>query len=356
MKIGLTGFPKSGKTSVFFTVTCLTSDHEAHSDLIASVDVPDERLDRLAQDFQKPKSVHAKIEYLDPYVAAAGLEDALAPFLNAVKDADVLGLVVRAFEDPNVPHLLGSVDPKRDVRLLLEEMFKMDIAVCERRLPRIEATLKKAKSEELEKEREVIVKCLAHLNDSVPIIRASLRPEERTAIQGIQFLTAKTPLFIINCDEQHAATAHLQRICAQHEETIPEYAGATALCARLERELLELEECDREEFIADAGLECLAKDRIIRASYGAADIVSFFTIGDHEVRSWPVKAGSPAVEAAGTVHTDMMRGFIRAEVLSFEDYVKAGSMRDAKAQHLVRLEGKDYVVKDGDIIYFRFNV
>ncbi len=356
MKIGLCGFPKVGKTSVFDAVTGLVSDAHAHSTNIAAVPVPDQRLDRLFADFQKSRKVQAKIEYFDPYLHEPGPEDTIGPSLNAVKGASVLGLVVRGFENPNVPNVFHSIDMKRAVAVSVERMFEADIIVCERRVEKIDVMYRKAKSDDLERERAIIVKCLDHLRGGSPLSQLELSPDERAAIQGIEFLTAKPILIVLNVDEKDASTERLEKIAAEFKPLAPQYASVVAICARLERDLLELEEEDRAMFMQDAGLTCLAQERIIRASYDATGTICFFTIGDDEVRAWPLRAGTTAIKAAGTVHTDMTRGFIRAEVIALDDYVKAGSMREIKAQKLNRLEGKDYVVVDGDIIEFRFHV
>jgi len=356
LRIGLCGFPKSGKTSVFEAVCGESSGAHARSGDLATVAVPDERLDRLFNDFQKPKEVQAKIEYLDPHMHETGDEDAVTPCLNAVKGAPVLALVIRGFENLNVPHILDSIDPRRDVELFAHGMIERDIATCERRVQKIDAMYRKAKSDDLAREREVILKCLSHLKGNAPLFLLELRPEERETIHSIEFFSSRPLLVVLNVDEKDAATARLDETIDQFGQNVPEYATVTALCARLERELLELDDDDRLMFMEDAGLTCLAQERIIRASYKATGTICFYTIGDEEVRAWPLKAGASAVEAANTVHTDMARGFIRAEVLAFDDYVKAGSMREAKAEKLVRLEGKDHVVADGDIIQFRFHV
>ncbi|HUT03562.1 MAG TPA: DUF933 domain-containing protein [bacterium] len=356
MNIGLCGFPKVGKTSVFEAVTGLLSDAHAHSTNLAAVPVPDQRLDRLFADFPKSREVQAKIEYFDPYLHEPSPEDAIGPSLNAVKGASVLGLVVRGFENPNVPYIFQTIDLKRAVAVSVERMFEADIVVCERRVEKIDVIYLKAKSDDLERERAIIVKCLDHLRGASPLSRLELSPEERAAIQSIEFLTAKPLLIVLNVDEKDASTERLKKIAADFKPLAPQYASVVALCARLERELLELEEEDRAMFMQDAGLADLAKERIIRASYDATETICFFTIGNDEVRAWPLRAGTTAIKAAGTVHTDMARGFIRAEVIAFDDYVKADSMREVKAQKLNRLEGKDYVVADGDIIEFRFHV
>jgi hypothetical protein len=245
---------------------------------------------------------------------------------------------------------------QRDIDDFAAKTLERDIATIQRRIERIDVMYRKAKSQELEKERDVILKCLGHLRCSEPLLRLELRPEEQEAIKSIEFFTAKPLLIVLNVDEKDAATARLDEITAEFRQAGPGYAAVTALCARLERELLELGDDDRLMFMGEMGVTCLAQERIIKASFEATGTICFYTIGDDEVRAWPLKTGASAVEAAGAVHTDMARGFIRAEVLAFDDYVKAGSMREAKAQKLVRLEGKEYVVADGDIIQLRFHV
>ncbi|MBN2209040.1 MAG: redox-regulated ATPase YchF [Candidatus Coatesbacteria bacterium] len=356
MRIGLCGLSKVGKTCVFEAVSGQCVQAHPHAPNLAAVAVPDERLDRLFNESQRPKKVQVKIEYLDPYAPETGAEDALTPYLNAVKGAPVLALVVRGFENPNVPHVHGCIDMQRDINDFVAKTLERDIATCERRIERIDVMYRKAKSQELERERDVIVKCLSHLRCSEPLQRLALRPEEQEAIKSIEFFTAKPLLIVLNVDEKDAATARLDTITAEFRRTAPGYATVTALCARLERELLELCDDDRLMFMGEMCLSCLAQERIIKASFEATETICFYTIGDDEVRAWPLKTGASAVEAAGAVHTDMARGFIRAEVLAFNDYLKAGSMREAKAQKLVRLEGKEYLVADGDIIQLRFHV
>jgi len=356
MKVVLAGLPKSGRTSVFEAVTQLAVRHEAQTTNVGTVDVPDERLDRLFLDFKRDKKVHAKIEYVDPYVPERGADEAVAAGLNAARDSTVLGLVIRAFENPNVPHVKGSVDPRRDVKLFTETMFELDRALCNHRIERIDATLRKAKSDALVAERDVLVKCKEALDNEAPLLQVELRPEQRRAIEGFQFLTRKPLVVILNVDEEDAGRSRTEEVCRRFQPHIPHWASLVVMSARLERELVQLASEDRAEFMNDAGIEQLACVRTIKASYEATDTVCFFTVGKKEVRAWPIKAGTTAQLAAGTVHTDMMRGFIRAEVLAYKDYISAGSMRQAKAEHLLRLEGKDYVVQDGDIIYFRFHV
>jgi len=356
MRIGFAGFPKSGKTTVFEVVTGLSAKASARAPHLAAVAVPEKRLDRLECDFNNPKKVCAKIEYLDPNIPEAQPDEPMKPSLDGVKDASVIALVLRAFDDPNVPHVLGSPDPLRDAARLIDKMFQMDIAIIEKRVLRIDQSIQKARTEELEREREVITHCLKHLEEREPISDIDLRPEQKREISGMRFLTAKPLMAVLNVDEKDASSQRLRELSEQFRTAEPRFQSVTALSARLERELFDLEDEDRRLFMDDVGLERLADERLIRASYEATKTICFFTVGDDEVRAWPLVAGSTALQAAGTIHTDMMRGFIRAEVVNYNDYIKAGSMRDAKAQHFVRLEGKEYKVVDGDMILFRFNV
>ncbi len=356
MRIGLCGYPKVGKTSVFEVVSGLSSPARTHSASLATVPVPDERLDRLFSDFEKAKKVHTQIEYRDPHSRETSVEGATALSLNAANAASVLALVVRGFENPNTPHVFDSIDPVRDVKLFLNRMLERDITVCERRVERIDVLYGKAKSDELARERDIIRKCIGYLRDNRPLQQVQICPAERETVRSIEFSTLKSLLIVLNVDEKDAAASRLDEITTEFKAIAPEYAAVVALCAQLECELLELDDDSRRMFMDDMGMTCLAQERIIRASFEATETIRFYTIGDDEVRAWPLKVGASSVTAAGTVHSDMARGFIRADVLTYDNYLKAGSMRDAKTQKLGRLEGKDYIVADGDIIEFRFNV
>ncbi|MBN1594059.1 MAG: redox-regulated ATPase YchF, partial [Candidatus Coatesbacteria bacterium] len=313
------------------------------------------RLDGLYQEFDKPKKVNARIEYLDPHTRETAADET-SPVLSAANGATALAVVVRGFENPNVPHVFDSIDPAKELARFIGNIIERDLWVCERRLERIDLMYAKAKSDELARERTVVAKCIEHLNDGELLERVELRPEESEAIKAIEFYTAKPLLAILNADECKAATERLKELSDDLKSSMPSHITVVSVCARIEQELLELEEDDRCTFMDDMCITSLAQDRIIRASYEATGTICFFTVGNDEVRAWPLRAGTKSVGAAGTIHSDLARGFIRAEVLGFDDYLKAGSVREAKAQKMVRLEGKEYTVQDGDIIEFRFNV
>jgi GTP-binding protein YchF len=366
LRAALIGFASSGKTTLFQLMTSAReTGRAAHGKGEASIGiskVPDARLDRLTAMYNPKKRVPATVEFTDLALAGqAGGAKALVD-VAAYKNADALVHVLRAFTDPAVPHPSGAIDPARDAQAMEDELILADLGVAERRLERLEKDLKKSRSAELEKERDVLMVCRAALEDGTPLRALDLKGDDLKRLRGFQFLSAKPLLIVINLDEAQlsAGGADATRI-----ERAAEAAGLTAflshaataavaVCAKIELEIAQLDAADAQSFLADLGLTESGLDRVIRASYDLLGYISFFTVGEDECRAWSIPRGTPAQLAAGEIHSDIARGFIRAEVVHYDALIARGSMHVCREHGEVRLEGKEYVVQDGDIINFRF--
>jgi ribosome-binding ATPase len=365
LRAALIGIGSSGKTTLFQLMTSAAGTartaHGKGETQVGISKVPDARLDRLTAMYNPKKRVPATIEFTDLVAAgAAGGAKALVD-VAAYKNADALVHVLRAFNDPAVPHPSGSVDAARDAQSMEDELILADLGVAERRLERLDKDLKKAKSTELERERDVIVTCKRALEDGKPLRALDLKGEELKRLRGFQFLSAKPLLIVINVDESklaggddatridHAAGATGLTSFLSHAAT-----AAVAVCAKIELEIGQLDAADAATFLADLHLTESGLNRVIRASYDLLGYISFFTVGEDECRAWSIPRGTAAQLAAGEIHSDISRGFIRAEVVGYDALVTRGSMAACRDHGEVRLEGKDYVVQDGDIINFRF--
>jgi GTP-binding protein YchF len=359
----LIGFGRTGKTTLFQLMTSAReAARAAHGKAEATIGiskVPDGRLDRLTAMYNPRKRVPATIEFSDLATPVrAGSAQALVD-VAAYKNADALVHVLRAFDDPAVPHPSGSIDPSRDARAMEDELILADLALAERRLERLDKDLKKGKSADLERERDVLSLCRAALEEGRPLRSLDLRGDDLKRLRGFQFLSAKPLLVVINLDEarltagaasidQAASAAGLTAFLARAA------TAAVAVCAKIELEIAQLESSDAAAFLADLGLKESGLDRVIRASYDLLGYISFFTVGEDECRAWSIPRGISAQLAAGEIHSDIARGFIRAEVVSYDALVTRGSMAACRDHGEVRLEGKEYIVQDGDIINFRF--
>jgi GTP-binding protein YchF len=357
MEFGILGLELSGKTTLF---SLLTGHHlavapgkrESH---VGVAHVPDQRLERLAAVFAPRKAVTATVRFVDVPALARGAGGSLN--LPELRTADGLAAVVRGFSSPTVPHPEGSVAPARDLELLETELLLADLTVVGNRLHRLDAELKKHQPAELLAERTVLERCRGPLEAGRPLRGAGLSPEDRQHLKGFGLLTLKPMLAVLNADE--AAAADLAEALTGSGLTAwQERPGlaACAVCATLEEEIARLEPADQAAFLAELGLPDRALDRLLRAAYELLGLVAFFTVGDEEVRAWSVPAGTHAVGAAGAVHSDFERGFIRAEVVPWQELTEAGSFAACRTHGTLRLEGRDYVVRDGDVITFRFNV
>ncbi len=365
MQIAIVGLAGSGKTTVFNTLTrghAQTGGFGALTLNVGVVKVPDARLDRLAAIFKPKKVVHADVTYVDlPAPPASsegrvGTEELPAEHLARLRESDALLHVVRAFEDPSLPHPSGSVDPARDLEQLDLEFILADLAMVDRRLERLGAGRHGTPAEREANEREEVVlkRLKVELEAGRPIRDAGMTDDEAKTVRGFRFLTEKPVLVLLNVGERDLATAAdlTARIAASypHEHSMVEH-----LSARIEMELGELEADDAATFMEELGIAESGLERVIRLSYQLLGLISFLTAGPDEVRAWPIPAGSTAVEAAGAIHTDLAKGFIRAETVSFDDMVQLGSTAEARKAGRLRSEGKTYRVTDGDVIEILFS-
>jgi len=355
LRAGLIGFPASGKTALFQLLTSVREAprHGGKADANVGVArVPDDRLDRLTALFNPRKHVPATVEFADIAGARTGAQALLdvAPFRNA----DALLHVVRMFRDPSVPHPSGAIDPVRDVRAMEDEVILADLGVVERRLERLERDIKKGGAADLRKEQDTLVECRAALEHGRPLRALQLPAEAAKRLRGFQFLSAKPLLLVLNLDEADLAQADDAVRLAGLEGFVTSAATrAVPICAKIELEIAQLEPADAAAFMADLGLRESGLDRVIRASYDLLGYMSFFTVGEDECRAWSIPRDTAAVVAAGEIHTDISRGFIRAEVVRYDHLLSRGSLAGCREHGELRLEGKDYIVQDGDFINFR---
>ena len=360
LRAGLIGFPASGKTALFQLLTSAreaprpAGRQEAH---VGVSRVPDERLDRLTALFNPKKHVPATVEFADMGAGtAAGGKAGAAALLDvaAFRNADALLHVVRMFRDPSVPHASGSIDPARDVRTMEDELILADLGVAERRLERLERDLKKGGNADLRSEQEILQRCRSALEHATPLRDLDLPAENARRLRGFQFLSAKPLLIVLNLDEADLPEANRAVELAGIQEFVKgPHARAVPICAKIELEIAQLDPADAAAFMADLGLSESGLDRVIRASYDLLGYISFFTVGEDENRAWSIPRGTDAQAAAGEIHTDIQRGFIRAEVVRHEHLLARGTIAACRDHGELRLEGKDYVVLDGDVINFR---
>jgi hypothetical protein len=359
LRAALIGLDGNGKTTLFQLMTAARDAPRGKGDVNIGISkVPDARLDRLTAMYNPRKRVPATVEFTDIIGPARTGAQALVD-VAAYKNADALVHVVRAFHDEAVPHPSGSVDPARDAQTMEDELILADLGVLERRLERIEKDLKKARTPELDKERDLVDRCKAALEDGRPLRALELTGDDLKRLRGFQLLSAKPLLLVINLDETDLSTvgASVDKAAAQTGLTAFLAHAATravAVCGKIELEIAQLEGPDATAFLSDLGLTESGLDRVIRASYDLLGYVSFFTVGDDECRAWSIPRDTPAQLAAGEIHSDIARGFIRAEVVAYDALIARGSMAACRDHGEVRLEGKEYIVKDGDIINFRF--
>lgn len=361
MKTAITGLANSGKTTIFNALTGLGADTAAYAGSSAKpnigvVKVPDERVDKLSEIFKPKKIAYATVEFVD----FAGLKPGDAKHNKAVfdhiKDADALLHVVRAFEDGSVPHPVGSVDARRDVKAVESEIVFIDFDLVEKRLDSMEKLQKKGQAHFDMEEKKALDKCRAVLEQEEPLSTVDFTQTELQAIRHLQFLTMKPEVVVVNASEEQVSGGGAREGMLEGL-----FAGQTpppvlTVCAKVEMELSEFEPEEAEMFLLDLGEKEPATNRVIRATYGALGLISFFTVGSDEVKAWTVRKGQNALEAAGKIHSDIQRGFIRAEVVGYWEFISSGGLLEAREKGLLRQEGKTYLLKDGDIINFKFNV
>ncbi len=364
MQIGIVGLPNSGKTTIFNALTRGEAETTAYASgsmevHTAVVDVPDERVGRLSEIFKPKRTIYAKVQYNDIGGVTKGIGSSggmSGQLLNRMSQNDALLLVIRAFENELVPHPEGSVDPVRDVEIVLTEFLLSDMSLVDNRLKRIEERLKKGGDPKeraaYKEEKELLLRLQAVLEEEKPLRGIELTPEEEKTLRAFGLLTLKPLLVVVNAGEEgYELPEELAELNDQPETAVMVLQG------KVEMELAQMDPEEAAEFLEAFGIEEPGLNRVIRKSYELLGLQSFFTVGEDEVRAWTVRKGATAVEAAAAIHTDLARGFIRAEVIRYDDLIACGgSMAEARKQGLLRLEGKEYVVRDGDIVHIRFNV
>ncbi len=366
INIGIIGLTQSGKTTVFNALTGGKADTAVHGTSgldpnIGMAHVPEPRLKLLDAIFHPAKTVYSEVKYIDIAASVKSLakdKGVGGQLLNQLSTMDTIIGAVRAFKDESIPHPSGSLDVKRDIEALNLELIFSDLAIMERRLERLEGSLKAAKPGErapFQQEKDTLLKMKADMEKDAPIRAQAIDPAAQKYISNYQFLTAKPLLIIVNIDEEQ-----LKQAAQLEADYNKQFGGAgcrvVALCGKLEMELAQMDVKDAEVFRQDYGLKESGLEHVIRASYELSNLITFFTVGPDEDRAWPIKRNTPAPKAAGKIHTDFEKGFIRAETIHIDELLKLGSLAEAKKKGALRLEGKEYIVQDGDVITFLFNV
>jgi GTP-binding protein YchF len=355
MKTAIIGLPMVGKTALF---TILTGVHE-HTRVgnmearVGVATVPDPRVEALAEVFQPERVTHATVEYLDfPAISLDALKE--PGYLASLRLVDAVAHVLRLFQSDTVPHEKGSVDPLRDLNDVEAELILSDLIVVEKRLDRLERERKKIKSPDLDHEFEVLERVKAALESNTPIREMHLPPEQEKRVRGFQFLSQKPMLYVLNIGEDQAGNLH--QIEAEYRNgplAGKAQTGVVAVCGKVEAELAELAPGEALEYLASFGLKESGLERLVTASYALLGLMSFLTAGETEVRAWTIPVNSTAIKAAGAVHTDFEKKFIRAEVVNWKHLVDAGGYAGTRDKGVLKLEGKEYIVKDGDVLVIR---
>jgi ribosome-binding ATPase YchF (GTP1/OBG family) len=380
MKTGIIGLPQVGKTSLFRMLTkahlssAPSNPREAH---VGIAKVPDDRLDRLAAQYNPKKLTHASVEYVD--LGAIG-QEALkeSGYLGHLRQVDAIAHVVRAFADDSIPHA-GPIDPLRDIKNVEFDLMVSDLGQIEKRLERVEKDLKKMRSADLEKEFELLKRGRAQIESERPLREMEMTPEDKKRFRGFMFLSEKPILYVLNISESSSLGKDLEEAVTKYHvaeavtahvgttghvgtgaptrpverSSISKNVGATAICGKVEAELAEMPDADAAEFLFSYGLQESGLTRLIRTTYELLGLISFFTIGEDECRAWTIPVNTRAVQAAGAIHSDLEKHFIRAETIRWDHLLEAGSEANARAKGILRLEGKDYIVQDGDVLHIR---
>jgi GTP-binding protein YchF len=355
MKTAIIGLPMTGKTSLFTVLTGVAQESRIGSTSVRTgvAKVPDPRVDALAKLYEPPKITFATVEYIDaPSISKETLRD--PAYLASLRVVDAFAHVLRVFQDETVPHEHGTVDPARDFADVETELILSDLVVAEKRLERLEKDRKKIKDPSLDKEYEALIRCKAALESDTPLRNLEFDKDEDKSIRGFQFLSQKPMLLVLNLGEEDAARLH------EVEETWRKGAFAgkartdvTAFCGKIEAELAELPAAEAAEYLTSYGLKESGLQRIIAATYRLLGLMSFLTAGETEVRAWTIPMNSTAQKAAGAIHSDFEKKFIRAEVVNWQQLVEMGGYAGLRDKGQLRLEGKEYIVKDGDVLVIR---
>ena len=358
MKTGIIGLPQVGKTSLFKILTKARIDEHGRSNPreahIGVTRVPDERLEKLSALYSPKKTTFASVEFVD--VAGIG-QEALkeTAYLTNLRNVDALVHVLRAFESDVVPHE-GPIDPLREAKNVEFDLMVSDLGQVEKRIERVEKDLKKARTSDLEREHALLLRSKESLEKEIPLRELEMTPEEKKLIRGFMFLSQKPILYVLNVSESVTLGADLESAAGRYKLDVPAHrpnAAVTAICGKVEAELAEMDDAEAADFLLSYGLKESGLVRLIRKSYELLGLISFFTAGEDECRAWTVPIGAKAPQAAGVIHTDLEHHFIRAETIRWDQLLDAGSEAAARAKGTLRLEGKDYIVHDGDVLHIR---